>query len=259
MKQIGMSANPARLPTAEIDWAAEHDFGLIDITIAAPNAATERGDWPDLGTLLRDRGIIAICRAAEYLPLMNASPIVRQAALDELRRTVDVAQVLGARLCTLTFAAWQPDWPDAAGYEAYRQLLSILVNHGAAHGVAIALENGMENAHQLKYFREIMQRVPALGLALDIGRLNMRPVRGVTRDWLFAFADRLQHVRVSDNDGAADQRLPFGAPRSNGVDLVIALGALRSFGYTGTLSLAIDGDRRYLDGCREMVRAAWDA
>lgn len=49
---------------------------------------------------LADHGLAVVCHAAPYLPIDNASPLVRQAALDELRRTVDAAAILGATFTT---------------------------------------------------------------------------------------------------------------------------------------------------------------
>lgn len=255
--RIGMSNRPGDVLAEEVAWAAHNGFALFDLRVAAPGAPTEWGDWPAIGALLSENGLAVTCRVAEYLPIESPSPIVRQAALDELRRTLDVAQVVGAGLCTLPFKGWPVGWTEAAGYEAYKQLLGILVRHGAERGLQVALENGVHNTHQLKYLREIFKRVPEAGLALDIGRLNIQTARGLTRDYLFAFAERLRHVRVGDNDGTADQQLPFGAPAAGGIDLAQALRDLNSFGYNGDIALSIGGDRRWLAGCRAMVEDLW--
>ena len=47
----------------------------------------------------------------------------------------------------------------------------------------------------------------------------MSRFQGYTRDYLFAFADRLRHVRISDNDGTRPAYLPFGAPESGSLDV----------------------------------------
>ncbi len=263
---VGMGNAPERTPeptpestlVEDIDWAGTHGFNLFEVTVAAPGAATEQGNWPAVAAQLRAHPLRVLCRAADYLPIENPSPIVRQAALDELRRTVDVAQLVGAELCTVPFKGWPHTWADTAGYEAYKQLLQILVRHGAERGVAIALENGLNNTHQLKYLREIFKRVPEVGLTLNVGRLNINTARGLTRDYLFGFAERLKHVRLSDNDGSGDQQLPLGAPAAGGLEWANALHELKSFGYRGDISLAIAGDRRWLEPCRAMVVEAWE-
>lgn len=37
-----------------IAWAAANGFALFDLRAAAPDAPTERGDWPASAALLRD-------------------------------------------------------------------------------------------------------------------------------------------------------------------------------------------------------------
>ncbi len=255
--RVGVQNAQGRALTDEIAWAAVNGYTLFDLHVAAPDAPTERGDWRAVAAQLQDNGLAVICRAADYLPVESPSPIVRQAALDELRRTLDVAQVVGAPLCTFPFKGWPHAWPDAAGYEAYNQLLQILVRHGAERGVQVALENGLHSKHEPKYLREIFKRAPQAELALDVGRLNVGAARSLVRDYLFAFADRLRHVRLSDNDGSADQRLPFGAPAAGGIDLVHTLHELKAFGYSGDFSLVLGADRRWVQGCRELVEAGW--
>ena len=65
--------------------------------------APESTDWPAVRSAVAEAGLGIVAHAAPYLPLDNPSPLVRQAALDELRRTIDVAQQLGAPICTTHF------------------------------------------------------------------------------------------------------------------------------------------------------------
>lgn len=81
--------------------------------------------------------------------------MIRQAALDELKRAVDATAAVGATLCTIRFGGWPVHLDEQSGYEYYRQLFTILINHGGEQGVQVALENSPRNEHQLKYFREI--------------------------------------------------------------------------------------------------------
>lgn len=255
--RVGGLTNPMHDLAKEIDWLAGHGFDLVDLVMEAPGAAVEQVDWPAMGAQCRDRGVAPICHAAAYLPVESPSPLVRQAALDELRRSVDAAQAAGAAICTLRFRGWPSHMPEAAGYEYCRQLYGIVVKHGQERGVQVALENRAENAHQLKYFREIFHRVPDLKLLLNIGHGNVGTAQSMTRDYLFALADRLVHVHISDNNGARDDRLPFGAPGSGGINLLRELQTLRSFQYDAGISLDMAGDRRWQVTCAEILRAAW--
>ena len=176
---------------------------------------------------------------------------------DELRRSIDAAQILGASLCTVAFCGWPDYLSEAEGYEYYRQLFTILINHAAERKVEVALENSIRHAHQLKYFREIFFRLPKLKLLYDIGHGNVNTVKSMTRDYLFALSDRLAHVHLSDNNGQEDLNLPFGAAASGGIDLERELRELRNFQYNGTITLQMYGDRRWLLACAQIVREAW--
>ena len=251
---IGVANDPTRPLIDEIRWIAANGFGFVDLHIAPPNAALESTSWKDVRAQLEGAGIAAICRAPAYLPIDNPSPLVRQAALDELRRCIDATGVLGAPLLTTLFRGWPSHLPEESGYDYLRQYLSILIEHGEPQGVAVALENAADNRRQLKHFREIFRRLPNLKLAYDIGNGNVSTAKSMTRDYLFAFADRLRHVRISDNDGTRPAYLPFGAPESGGLDIARELRSLSGFGYDDSITLEIRGDRRWLLACRAILR-----
>ncbi|HRJ43339.1 MAG: sugar phosphate isomerase/epimerase [Caldilineaceae bacterium] len=256
--QIGAMNNPREPLLDEIHWFAANAFDYIDLTIEAPGAAAESTNWPAVAAVLRDLGLGVVCHTAPYLPIHNPSPLVRHAAVDELRRSIDAAQILGATLCTMHFMGWPDYFSDAQGYEFYRQMLEILVRHGNERGVAVAMENSPDNRHQHKYFREIFARVPGLKLLFDIGHGHLATSKSMTREYLFSLNDRLAHIHISDNNGVEDLHLPFGAAIRGGMDLAANLRALRYFRYDGTITLEVFGDRRWLLACREQFRAEWE-
>jgi sugar phosphate isomerase/epimerase len=255
--RLGVMNDPRRPLLEEIKWIAANRCDYIDLTLEAPNAALESTDWRAVSQAIVDSGLGVICHAAPYLPIENPSPLVRQAALDELRRSIDAARILNAPLLTTHFRGWPSHLTDAAGYDYYRQMYEILIRHGATQGVAIALENSTENRHQLKYFREIFHRLPELKLLFDIGHGNIKTAKSMTRDYLFALSDRLAHVHISDNASQADDHLPIGAPKEGGIDLGHELRGLRSFRYDSGITVEVFGDRRWLIASADLIRETW--
>lgn len=256
--KIGAMNDPQRNLVSEIDWIGRNGFDFIDLTIEEPGAAPESTDWKLVRQAITDSGLAVVCHAPPYLPIENPSPLVRKAAMDELRRCIDVAQTVGAPLCTTHFMGWPRHLSEKDGYEYYRQLYTILVKHGTEREVAVAMENMPHNKHQLKHFREVFQRVPNLKLLLDVGHVNVQTARSLTRDYLFALVDRLAHVHLSDNDGERDLHLSPGAPMSGGINLLQELRDLRSFRYDGTITLEVFGDRRWLLASAQLVRETWE-
>lgn len=255
--QLGVLNNPRLRLLDEIEWIARNGFQFIDLTLEAPHAALATTDWSAMRAALEMHGLNVVCRAAPDLPIEHPSPAVRQAALDELRRSLDVAHLLGAAVCTTRFRGWPTYLSEAAGYEYYRQSYEILLRHGAECGVQVALENRAQNTHQLKWFREIFHRLPNLKLAYNVGHGNLQTVQSLTREYLFALADRLVHLRISDNDGRDNAHLPFGAPPAGGIDLLRELRTLRSFRYDATITVEILGDRRWLLASAQWLRELW--
>jgi sugar phosphate isomerase/epimerase len=255
--QLGVMNDPNRPILDEIEWIASNGFDYIDLTLEAPGASLENTQWRSVQSAISGSGIGVVCHAAPYLPLANPSPLVRQAALDELRRSIDAAHIVGASLCTTHFCGWPPYLTEKEGYEFYRQMYEILLRHGESQGVSIALENSPTNRHQLKYFREIFQRLPTLKLLFDIGHGNIQTAKSMTRDYLFSLSDRLAHVHVSDNAGQDDDHLAIGAPKSGGINLLHELRGLRTFRYDGKITVEVQGDRRWLLASADLIRAKW--
>jgi sugar phosphate isomerase/epimerase len=256
--QVGAMNNPRQDVFKELEWFAQNGFDYIDLTIEAPATATESTPWRQVAQAIKDAGLGVVTHSAPYLPIHNPSPLVRQAAVDELRRTIDAAQIVGASLCTMHYMGWPDYLSDQDGYEFYRQMLTILVQHGEERGVAVAMENGLDNRHQHKYFREIFHRVPGLKLLYDVGHGNLAVSKSMLREYLFSLSDRLAHIHMSDNNGIEDLHLPFGAPMHGGIDLPQSLRTLRSFHYDGTITVEVFGDRRWLLESARLLRELWE-
>jgi sugar phosphate isomerase/epimerase len=103
---------------------------------------------------------------------------------------------------------------------------------------------------------ELLDRVPELGLHLDIGHANLRVPHNTTDEILLAYGSRLRHVHLHDNRGGdADLHLPLGAGT---VDLVRAVRGLKRCNYDGTITLEVfTPDRRHLTYSRDVLRDAW--
>lgn len=256
--KIGAMTNPQRDLADELRQIAVEGFDFADITLEAPRAEPEQIDVAATRRLLNELGLGVICHAAPYLPVHNPSSLVRRAALDELRRSLDVAAGLGARLLTTHYMGFPGFWPEAAGFELYAQLYRLLCGEAAQRGLLVAMENTSNNAHQLKHFREIFARCPDLYLLLDVGHANIDVPKNQTREYLFSLADRLAHVHLSDNDGTADQHLPLGAAAKGGVSWRRTAADLKSFGYDGTVTLEVfAGERSYRQDSARRGQAWW--
>lgn len=256
--RIGIQTRSDRPLLEEIQWCVDEKFEFIEIALAAPGAALESTAWGKIADRLAESGLAIRCLAAHYLPIDNPSPLVRQAALDEFRRSVDAAARIGASLLSVNWRGWPGYMSEAEGYAFTTQWLEILVRHGRDRGVQIGLVNSADNRHQLKYFRETFHRVPGLRFTYNIGNSRVGVPQSLTRDYMFALADRLSLVQLSDNNGQAAQHLPIGATGESALDLAHELRTLRTFRYDGDIVLDMFGQRRWVTGSRDLIREVWE-
>lgn len=255
--QLGLTNRPKHNLIEEITWIGRTGFDYIDLIFEAPNAALENTDWKCIAAAIQKAELDVVCQSAHYLPLNNPSSAVRQAALDDVRRSIDAAKIVDAPILTIPFIGWPAYLPEKVGYEFIAQMFGILVKHATERGIELALENSPRNQHQLKYFREIFHRLPTLKLTYNIGHGNVGTAsQHTSRDYLFALSGALAHVRLNDNNGQTDDHLMPGTPEEGGINLDWELSNLQNFRYDGRITLDFGGDRHWAGAFAERLRAS---
>src|SRR5436305_1888703 len=103
---------------------------------------------------------------------------------------------------------------------------------------------------------DILDRLPEIGLHLDIGHANLQVPHNTTEEILAAHGHRLKHVHLHDNRGGHhDLHLPLG---TGTVDVRRSIQALHRCGYDGTITLEVfTPDRRHLFYSRDVLRELW--
>ena len=132
-------------------------------------------DAGEIGNRIRDRGmtVASLCRGGFFAADSEAA---RRSALDENRRCIDQAAVLGAPMVVLVCGAF----PDQELEESRRQIeeaLFALVPHAKAAGVKLAVEplhpmyaDSRSAINTMGQARTICDRIdsPWLGIAVDV-------------------------------------------------------------------------------------------
>lgn len=103
--------------------------------------------------------------------------------------------------------------------------MQALAKMAEEYGVNIAVENVPEPfpclMKSVKNFEDFYAQINAdVGMVLDVGHSN---VNGQTQSFLRAFADRIVHLHLSDNDGQSDQHLGIGRGTVNWNEIVSLL------------------------------------
>jgi sugar phosphate isomerase/epimerase len=249
--------HPARDVLDEIEWIAAMGLGFIDLTLEPPQAASWKVDRAVIRQALERHRLDVVGHTAFYLPIASGIEEIRRAAVEELRRCVEVFAAVGAR--------WMNVHPDRHApmhdrrFFVERNLASLreLLPYAAERGVGLMLENLPGDFNTARELGELLDPLPEVGLHLDIGHANLLVVQSTVDELLSAYGARLRHVHLHDNKGgSADLHLPLG---TGTVDLSRAVRSLKTLGYDGTITLEVfTPDRHHLVYSRELLQRAWD-
>lgn len=248
--------HPARDVLQEIEWIAAMGLGFIDLTLEPPLAASWKVDPVAIRRSLEGHGLEVVGHTAFYLPIASVIEEIRRAALEELRRCVDVFAAIGARLMNVHPDRHAPMHDRRFSVERNLTTLSELLPYATDRGVGLMVENLPGDFNTARELGELLEPLPELGLHLDIGHANLLVVQSTAEELLSAYGARLRHVHLHDNKGgAADLHLPLG---TGTVDLRRAVQLLQSQGYDRTITLEVfTPDRHHLAYSRDLLQRVW--
>jgi sugar phosphate isomerase/epimerase len=254
---IGTMNHPERNVVQEIAWMAEAGMGFIDLTLEPPAASSWGVNVREIQAALHRFSMEVVGHTAWYLPIANAIPEIRHAAVTELRRCLQVFSDLGAKWMNIHPDRHVPSHPRHFVIRQNLESLRDLLPDTEKYGVGLMIENLPGDYNSASQLGELLDPLPELGLHLDIGHANLQVPSNTTREILSAYGHRLRHVHLHDNKGGhADLHLPLG---SGTVDLHASISALQACGYDGTITLEVfTPDRRHLEYSRDLLRTTWD-
>ena len=254
---IGAMNNPSRSLTEEIRWLGQNGFDFLDLTLEAPHAASWKIDASAMKRMLNDFNLQVVGHTAPVLPIASPVEELRQAALLEFRRCIDVFRRVGARWMNV-HPGMSPMHDKAFTVQRNLDSLHELLKYGKDAGVGIMIENLPGRFNTRRELSQLLDSLPELGLHLDIGHANLMTPVNTTKEILVAYGDRLKHVHLHDNRGGnQDLHLPLGA---GDIDLTESLRALKSCGYDGTITLEVfTTDRNHLLYSRNVLQQSWAA
>jgi len=254
---IGAMNHPARPLAEQIHWLAKSGFDFLDLTLEPPQAASWNIDARGIGRLLRSYNLQVVGHTAPFLPIASPVEDLRQAALAEFRRDVDVFQQVGARYMNV-HPGTSPMHDRAFSVARNLETLGELVRYAGQAGIGIMIENMPGTFNNAEQLSELFNPLPKLGLHLDIGHANLMNPTNTTAEIIAAHGTRLRHVHCHDNRGGnLDLHLPLGAGNLN---LAECLRVLKACGYDATITLEVfSSDLNHLIYSRNVLREVWDA
>jgi sugar phosphate isomerase/epimerase len=254
---IGAMNHPAEDVVKEITWMAAMDLDFIDLTLEPPAAAAWRVDPKAIRRALGDYGMRVVGHTAFYLPVASPFEKVRTAAVDELKRCLEVFCEVGAKWMNLHPDRYAPMHDRRFYIENNIRTLNELIEFGRSCGVGMMIENLPGDFNSAAQLGELLDPIPELGLHLDIGHANLLVPQNTTVEILRAYGRRLRHVHLHDNKGGhADLHLALGAGT---LELKKNIQALYDCGFDDTITLEVFTlDRHYLAYSRDILRNLWN-
>jgi len=252
--KLGYPNHPRREILEEIDWIASAGFDFVDLFLEPDKGAAESVDATAVKNALKSHGLGCVGHLAWYLPIGSAMKQMRTAAVDAAKTYLDVFGRIGTPWVTV-HASWPTSMFSAAeGIEWQSESLTLLEAAAREAGVGLMFEP-VGSPHESREHLEILfARHPQVRFHLDVGHFNLNQRNPL--EFARAFASRLVHVHLHDNDGSKDQHLPPGTGR---IDWATFIPGLKSI-YDGTITLEVFvNERAYIKLARELFLERWNA
>jgi sugar phosphate isomerase/epimerase len=251
--RIGLMNNPRAEPVDEIDFIVSNGFDFIDLTLEYPKSHLDTIDQQAIVARIREAGLGVVGHTTYYLPFASPIHALRQAAINDVTRTLLFFKQAGAEMVTV-----HPD-PGVGAIESKTTVslnalsFKIISDEAAKHDLTIMVENVPGLFSSVEALRTILSTVPALSFHLDVGHAFVG--RNRFQHLISAFKSKIGHIHLSDNKFREDDHLPLGAGNINWPEVVRAL---KQTGYDGTITLEVfSEDRRYVLASREKLNELW--
>jgi len=256
---IGAMNHPERDPVQEIEWMAEMGLEFVDLTLEPPAAGAWQINAKAIRETLTRHNLPVVGHTAYYLPIGSPFESIRRAAVNELKKCLEIFAFVGAKWINLHPDRQSSMHQRSAIIELNLQTIHELLPLARRCGVGLMIENLPVHFNSAAQLAQLLDPLPELGLHLDIGHANLRFIEqeNTSEEIIAAHGSRLRHVHLHDNKGgSADLHLPLG---TGNLDLAKHIRSLKASGYDGTITLEVfSSDRHYLAYSREVLRRFWD-
>ena len=254
---IGAMNNPMVDVASEIETFAGFGFDFIDLTLEPQAAYSGTLPIEKVKAALNETGIGIVGHTAYYLPIASPIPEVRESAICEIERDMLIVAALGASKINVHPFVWAPlhenRWIRETNIAAFQRLAA----RAKELGLKLMLENISGHFNSPRDLSAVFAAVPDLGFHLDVGHANLETEHNLTVELASLFANRLEHVHFSDNNGGnLDLHLPLGVGK---IDWKWMVHILKRIGYDGTITLEVFAeDKEYLLFSRNKLLRLWN-
>jgi sugar phosphate isomerase/epimerase len=209
---------PVKPVLEEVQRISDLGFDYVELALDPPRAHWEviRGMEKELAAALARNRLDLVCHLPTFVYTADLCPALRQASLDEMGRSLEIAAHLGAQKAILhpsMISGLGPFVMETAKALALESL-HLISEKAASLGIPLCLENMFPrylSCFEPKHFKEIFKAFPSLNMCLDTGHANIDdPEQKRLSLFIRKFSDRISHIHISDNHGKKDNHLGVG-------------------------------------------------
>jgi sugar phosphate isomerase/epimerase len=258
--RFGAMNFPVKPVLAELEAIAALGMDYLELAMDPPEAHYSRIKQQKgaIRESLNRHSLGLVCHLPTFVHVADLTASIRQASLHEVIHSLETAAELGAEKVVL-----HPGYIGGLAVAVMDQAVRLAMDafdrvarRAEILGMTVCVENMFPKYRPFvepEDFEPVFRAFPRFKLVLDTGHAHLgdssgRRIAGfVTR-----YADRLEHVHVSDNRGRSDDHLPVGR---GSVDFASLARSLGTAGYDGTVTLEVfSEDRNDLIASRERFR-----
>ncbi len=246
--QYGAMNFPIKPVIDEIHAIADLGMDFMELALDPPQGHYQRIREQSSAILraLRGHNLGLICHLPTFVHTADLADSIRRASVEEIIRSLEVADDLGARKVVL-----HPGVIKGLALHVLDQALDLALESlgqiarcARALGTTVCVENmfpGVGPFIEPDDFRPIFEAFPEFRMVLDLGHAHIGDLHGDRIErFIRRWGDRLDHLHVSDNHGLRDDHLPLG---DGSLPLADCVAALHRIGYDGSLTLEVFGQK----------------
>ncbi len=260
--KFGVLTSPVEDVVKQIKVAKEMGFDFIEIGIEPPMGDPEIliAKKDTILGLLKEYGMFTIGHTAWFCDLGSLVEDLRRAWIEEAKNYIDAAHKLGIKLLNFhahyaSEAYMEIDKYKKQVFDNLVDSMEELMGYAKQFDIKLMLENIPSKKMQLNDFRYIVDRLPGLGVHLDVGHAFITGGMECVSRFIRTFGERIAHVHVHDNNGEEDQHLGIGKGKINYEKVVEEL---RKIGYDKTITFEVFfGGKKALLESRKKIEKLW--
>src|SRR5512138_251875 len=157
---IGTMNHPGRDLLSEIEAITSLGFEFIDLTLEPPMASVDRIDVKSLRAAIESHNLKVVGHTAYYLPLCSPFESIRRAAVDELKRCLEVFAQIGAEWMNLHPDRQAPLHDRSFIIERNQKTIRELLPVARAFGLGLMIENLPGSFNTPRQLAELFDPIP---------------------------------------------------------------------------------------------------